>query len=438
MPIAASQAGIALMGLIDTAVVGRLGAGPLGAVGLANGLFFALAVVGLGVMLGLDPLLSQAIGAGDERRARELLWQGVWLAALATAALSLPIALLPLLLRPSGIAPELIADARGFLLWRLPGLFPLLAFAGVRSYLQACGRVRPLVIAIAVANLCNLLLDVLFVFGWGPVPAFGAPGAGIATSLCSVVMWLILVAAVRDPRRQRVGRRPVRADLRRALGLGIPVGLQMGAEVGVFALVGLLAGRLGALPMAAHQIAVALASFTFCAAVGIGQAGSVRVGWAVGAGDTPAARRSGVVALAGGASIMAVFALCFLVAPGALARLLSDQPDVIAAAVPLLAVCAVFQISDGVQGVGAGVLRGAGDTHFAFWANLAGHYLLGLPVAIWLGLRAGGGVMGLWWGLCVGLTAVAVALLARFVRLSGRELKALEKHPRTSGPIPNP
>ncbi len=420
------------MGLIDTAVVGRLGAGPLGAVGLANGLFFGLAVVGLGVMLGLDPLLSQAVGAGDHRRARELLWQSVWLAALATAVLSLPIALLPLLLRPAGIAPELVADARGFLLWRLPGLFPLLAFVGVRSYLQACGVLKPLLIAIAVANLCNLALDVLFVFGWRFVPAFGAPGAGIATSLCSVVMWLILVAAARATPGPRVRRRPVRADLRLALRLGAPVGLQMGAEVSVFALVGLLAGRMGALPMAAHQIALALASFTFCAAIGVGQAGSVRVGWAIGAGDSRAARRAGIVAFAAGASIMAVSALGFLLAPGPLAGLLSDQSDVIAAAVPLLAVCAVFQISDGIQGVGAGVLRGAGDTHFAFAANVAGHYLLGLPVAIWLGLYAGRGVIGLWWGLCVGLTAVAAALLARFVRLSGKELRALEKHPATS------
>ncbi len=417
------------MGLIDTAVVGRLGAGPLGAVGLANGLFFGLAVVGLGIMFGLDPLLSQAVGAGDDRRARELLWQSVWLAALATAVLSLPIALLPLLLRPAGVAPELIADARGFLLWRLPGLFPLLAFAGVRSYLQARGVLRPVVIAIAFANLCNLGLDILFVFGWRFVPAFGASGAGIATSLCSVVMWLILVAAVRSPRAPRVRRRPVHADLRLALGLGVPVGLQMGAEVSVFALVGLLAGRMGALPMAAHQVALALASFTFCAAVGVGQAGSVRVGWAIGAGDSIGARRAGLVAFAAGTSIMAVSALGFLLAPAALARLLSNQQDVIRAAVPLLAVCAVFQISDGIQAVGAGVLRGAGDTHYSFWANVCGHYLIGLPIAIWLGLHAGRGVIGLWWGLCVGLTAVAVALLARFVRLSSREMKALEKHP---------
>ncbi|MGZ6125664.1 MAG: MATE family efflux transporter [Myxococcales bacterium] len=219
--------------------------------------------------------------------------------------------------------------------------------------------------------------------------------------------------------------------MKKALGVGIPVGLQMGAEVGVFALVGVLAGRLGALSLAAHQIAISLASFTFCAAVGVGMAGTVRVGWAIGARDTPAARRSGLTAFAGGAGIMAVAALCFWLAPGALARMLTDQPEVIAAAIPLLAVCAVFQLSEGVQGVGAGVLRGAGDTRFAFLANLLGHYAIGLPVAIVLGFKLGQGVIGLWWGLCAGLTAVAAGLLTRFLRLSSREIAPLEAHPRS-------
>lgn len=425
-PIAFTQAGYALMGLVDTAVVGRLGAGPLGAVGLANGLFFALAVMGLGAMLGLDPLFAQALGARDDARARELIWQGLWLSALVTLALALPIAALPFLLEPSGIAPDVAHDARLFLWLRLPGLWPMLAFAALRSYLQARERLRALIVATVVANVANLCLDLVLVFGKLGVPALGAPGSGLATSICSLLQFVILAFAVRPGRRQA----PRTADLRKALAVGIPVGLQMGAEVGVFALVGLLAGRLGAESLAAHQVAISLASFTFCAAVGVGMAGTVRVGWAVGARDTPAARRSGLTAFAGGAGIMSLSALCFWLAPGALARMLSDQPAVISASVPLLGVCAVFQLSDGIQGVGAGVLRGAGDTRFPFLANLIGHYFIGLPVAIALGLWLGHGVIGLWWGLCAGLTAVAIALLTRFVRISSREITPLEAHPR--------
>ena len=429
-PIAFTQAGYALMGLVDTAVVGRLGAGPLGATGLANGLFFAVAVVGLGAMLGLDPLFAQALGARDEARARELIWQGLWQSAVVTLVLALPIAALPLLLEPSGIAPEVAHDARLFLWLRLPGLWPMLAFAALRSYLQATERLGPLIVATVIANLANFSLDLVLVFGKLGLPALGAPGSGLATSLCSLLQFAILAAAVRPGRRQ-----PLRAiDLRKALSVGIPVGLQMGAEVGVFALVGLLAGRLGAQSLAAHQVAISLASFTFCAAVGVGMAGTVRVGWAIGARNTPAARRSGLTAFAGGAGIMSVAALCFWLIPGWLARMLSDQPEVISASVPLLTVCAFFQLSDGIQGVGAGVLRGAGDTRFPFLANVIGHYAIGLPVAIVLGLKLGHGVIGLWWGLCAGLTAVAIALLTRFLRLSSREIVPLETHPAVASP----
>jgi MATE family multidrug resistance protein len=178
--------------------------------------------------------------------------------------------------------------------------------------------------------------------------------------------------------------------------------------------------------MAAHQIAIAWASLTFTVAVGVGNAGSVRVGWAVGAGDGAGVRRAGLAAFGVGAAVMALPALGFLLAPGALSRAMTDDPAVVAQAAPLLVVAAVFQLSDGIQGVGAGVLRGAGDTRFTFAANLVGHWLVGLPVALWLGPWRGGGVTGLWWGLCAGLTAVAVALLGRFAVVSSRPIAPLE------------
>jgi MATE family multidrug resistance protein len=430
-PIAFAQAGIALMGLVDTAVVGRLGAAPLGAIGLANGLFFAVAVIGLGSMMGLDPLFAQALGANDERRARELVWQAMWLSLVLTLALAVPVGLLPLLLEPFGIDPAIARDARLFIWLRMPGMWPLFAFAGLRSYLQAAQVTRPMVVATLVANLANFLLDVLFVFGKLGFPALGAPGSGLATSICSFLMFAVMALAARKLHPGRaVQRRISYPDLRKALRVGVPVGLQMGAEVGVFALVGLLAGRLGAESLAAHQVALAMASFTFCAAVGVGQAGSVLVGRAVGARDTPAARRWGLVSFAGGAGVMSVAALLFWLMPEHLARLLTDLPEVISAAVPVLAVCAVFQLSDGIQGVGAGVLRGAGDTAYAFVANIVGHYFIGLPIAVMLGVFFRKGVIGLWWGLCAGLTAVAIALFSRFLRLSAREIVPLEAHPR--------
>jgi MATE family multidrug resistance protein len=256
----------------------------------------------------------------------------------------------------------------------------------------------------------------------------GAAGAAIATSLVSALQLALLAAVIRAvplPGGRRPPRRPDARELRAAVRVGVPIGLHMGAEVGVFALVGLLAARLGAIPLAAHQLAISVASLSFMVAVGFGNAGSVRVGWAVGAGDRAGARRAGLAAFGAGGAFMTLTALVFFLFPSAIARAMSDDPAVIAAAVPLLRVAAVFQISDGIQGVGAGVLRGAGETRFTFLANLAGHWALGLPVALALGFAAGVGVTGLWWGFVLGLSAVAAALFARFLRISAREIAPL-------------
>lgn len=438
VPLAIAQGGQALMGVVDTAIVGRAGALALAGVGLGNVLYLAVAIFGMGVMHGIDPLVSQALGAGEPARARRLLWQGNWLALALAAALAVPFAVVPSLLVPLGIAPA-VADAAGrYLLWRLPGLPFLLLYISARAYLQAHGTTRPMVIAIVAANLLNVPADLLLVFGgaslpaWaGPlrlVPALGAPGAALATSLCTAGQAAILALAVRGvrlPAGARVDRRPSARDGRAALAVGLPIGLHMGAEVGIFALVGFLAGRLGAIPVAAHQLAISIASLTFTVAVGFGEAGSVRVGRAVGGRDRVGARRSGLVALGCGAAFMTLSGVVFLLFPGAIARLMTDDPVVAATALPLLRIAAIFQISDGVQAVGAGVLRGAGETRFTFAANVVGHWGLGFPAAIVLGFTAGLGVTGLWWGFVLGLTAVAASLLVRFVRISRREIVPL-------------
>jgi MATE family multidrug resistance protein len=437
LPLAVAQGGQALMGLVDTAVVGHAGSLPLAGTGLGLALFMALAVFGMGVMHGVDPLVSQAMGAGDPRRARGVLWQASWLACGLSAALAVPFLLAPRALVPLGVGPAVAESAASYLLWRLPGLPFLLAFFGVRAYLQALGVTRAIVAATLVANAANLALDVLLVFGgaalppWAwpltAVPAMGAGGAAMATSLVTALQLAILCWAVgRVPvPGGPVPRRPDAREIGRAVRIGLPIGLHMGAEVGIFALAGFLAARLGQVPVAAHQLATAVASLTFTVAVGFGNAGSVRVGWAVGARDREGARRAGLAAFGAGAAFMAVTGAMFLIFPGPIARLLTSDPDVVAVAIPLLRVAALFQISDGVQAVGAGVLRGAGETRYTFAANVVGHWALGCPAAVLLAFPAGLGVVGLWWGFVLGLSAVAAALLGRFLRISAREIVPL-------------
>jgi len=434
LPLAAVQAGNQLMGVVDTAVLGRVGPEELGGVGLGNGIFFVLSTLGVGTMLGLDPLVSQALGAGEPERARRLLWQGVWLAAVVTAVITPLMALAPPLLVPLGIEPELADIAETYLRVRLPGVFPFLLFFGLRSYLQAVGATRPLVVAMIVSNVVNAAADIVLVFGgevlpaWaGPlraIPPLGVTGAALATDLCLALQALILAYAVRIvPHRGPASRRPVAADIRAALRVGVPVGLQMMAEVAIFAFAGLLAGRLGPEALAAHQVSLTLAAFTFTLAVGVASAGSVRVGWGVGAGDMASVRRSGYLAIGLGGGVMALGGLAFLLFPRHLAALITDDVATIASAQPLLAVAALFAVSDGVQATGAGVLRGAGDTRFTFVANLIGHWAVSLPLCLWLGERLG--VTGIWLGLAAGLTVVATSLVLRFRSLTRRPIQKL-------------
>lgn len=439
LPVAIAQAGQSFMSIVDTAVVSRAGTEPLAAMGVATAIYFAISSFAIGLMMGMDPLMSQAFGARNATRARALLWQGGYLALLAGGVLAVPlVAVVPRVLPLFGVGAGELSLVRDYLDWRAPSLPLMLLFINTRSYLQAAALTRPLVVATVVANVFNLGADILFVFGgevlpaWcGPLrqfPALGVKGSALATLLCCALQWGIIAWAVR--RIPVPGGlpsvRPVRADLLQALRVGAPIGLHIAAEVGVFSLAGLLARRLGPESMSAHQIALSYGSLSFTVALGIGNAGSVRVGWAVGARNTPLARLSGLMAFASGAGFMTLCALMFAVFPEPLARLMGTPPEVMPLLVPVLMVCAVFQISDGIQGVGAGVLRGAGETRFTFLANMVGHYLLGLPVALLLGFGMKLGVVGIWWGLCAGLTAVALALFWRFERQSAGTLQPLE------------
>lgn len=438
VPIAIAQGGQALMGLVDTLVMGHAGTSALASAGLGNGLFFAVSSFGMGLMMGLDPLLSQAIGARNESRARALLWQGGWLALAAGLVLWLLLLTTPAVLPWAGIVEPELQQTKDYLVWRAPCLPLMLAFMTVRTYLTSTANIRPLVVATLAANVVNLLADLLLVFGgaglpeWtGPlrlVPALGVVGAAVDSVLCTALQLGIVLWAVRrmPAPATKPTRKPVWADLVQAARIGTPAGLHIAAEVGVFALAGVLAAGLGPASMGAHQIAISFASLTFTVAVGIGNAGSVRVGWAVGARDTPQARLSGFMAFASGAGFMALGGLIFAAFPLPLAKLAGAPDDVIPLVVPLLMVSAVFQVFDGVQGVGAGVLRGAGDTRFTFLANMVGHYVIGLPLTLVLGFKLGMGVVGIWWGLCAGLIAVALALLWRFHRVSAGTLRPLE------------
>ena len=199
----------------------------------------------------------------------------------------------------------------------------------------------------------------------------------------------------------------------RMVRLGVPIGVQYLLEYGAFAAAALLMGVLGTIQMAAHQIAINLASFTFMVPLGVSTATAVMVGHAIGAGDEARARRSAIAGIFIGTGFMCASALAFLLFPVAFARVYASDPVVVTLAATLIPIAGVFQVFDGIQAVAAGVLRGIGDTHAPAIINVVGFWLIGLPVSWTLAFRLGGGAVGLWWGIVVGLGSVALILLGR-------------------------
>lgn len=439
MPIAVAQLGLMALGVVDTAVVGRLGERELGGVGLGNAVFFTMGLFGAGLLLGFDPLIAQAIGAKRPERARVLMWQGVWVAL----ALAIPVALVTSLAGHSlvyfGIERATAELAAEYVDARLLGLPPFMVFMVVRVFLQAHARTRPMIVSVLIANVINAALAWALVHGDAGLlrvglPALGVPklgvvGAGAASAVVAFVQLAIVGLAALRVEPSPEPWRPARREWKAPLALGLPAGLQRLAEAGAFTITGVLMARIGTLSVAAHQIAITLSSVTFMACLGVSAAASVRVGHAVGRGDSAAARLAGLVALAVAAGYMLACGVAFALAPRWLALLLSDQDAVVLASLPLIGVAAVFQISDGLQVVATGALRGAGDTTLPLYLNLVGYYALGLPIGMLLGYQLGMGGVGLWWGLCIGLSVVAVLLVVRFWRLSANPIARVEALP---------
>jgi len=434
LPIIGGFVGNQLMGVVDNVMVGRLGAAAIGGAGIGTGIYNALSIVALGIALGIDPLVAQAVAAGEHGEARHSYWQGVRVALFASLPLVVLILLAPAILEPLGVEPAVAAETRRYVWGRAWNTVPVALFGAARSYIQAAGYARAIVVWTVVANILNFIFDAFLIYGDGalikiglpPVglPALGVLGAGVASSAASslslVILWLAVAAvpAPPDPNRRRIDP----ARMKQVLAIGLPVGLQLLVEVSAFAAASALSGRIGQVAAAGNQVALTLASMTFMVPLGIASATSVRVGQAVGRGDARATRRAGLAGFAASTLFMSLAVIGFLAIPGALARLITDQSEVVAAAVPLVRVAALFQLFDGIQVTAAAALRGAGDTRSSFYANLVGHFAIGLPIAVLLAFGLGLGATGLWWGLSAGLTTVALILGLRFLSLSARPI----------------
>lgn len=424
LPIVVVQVGLMLMGVVDAAIVGRWSAAGLAAVALGNLYWTCVVSLGQGTIMALDPLVSQAVGANDQVAIEQGLQRGlvlaVVLAALSCVALLPGEALFRFLRQPPDVVPTAAAFARAC----IPGVLPFFLFVVFRQSLQAFARIRPIVVAVVVANLVNAGLDWVLIFGNLGAPRLGPVGSGWATSSARALMCVMIFVAGRrelQPYLRRLrGDALAPAPLARMVLLGVPIGLHLWIEMAAFGAAMVLIGTLGTVPLAGHQIALTLAALTYMVPLGVSSAAAVLVGHAIGRGDPDGARREASAALACGAGFMAMTAVVLIALPDELARVFTPDAPLLASAAALLPIAGVFQVFDGIQGVSSGILRGAGDTRIPMLLNLSGYTLLGLPLGAWLCFRLGWGAPGVWWGLTAALVAVAGLLGWRVhVRLGG-------------------
>ena len=413
-PVVIAEVGWVSMQIVDIAMVGRLGPEAIGAVGVGSALFLAFGVFGMGLLLGLDTLVSQAFGARNREACDRWLRHGVVLAL----ALTLPLGLLARIagsrLDVWGFDPAVLVLVRSYfaiVAWSLP---LLLLYAAFRRYLQAVSVVQPIMLALVTANVVNAAANWVLISGNLGAPALGVDGAGWATCISRAYMVIVLAVAVsqRGVRPWTLTAEVRIAGLRRILGLGWPAATQAMLEYGAFAAVTMLAARLDPSTLAAHQIVINLAGLSYMVPLGIASAGAVRVGHAVGRRDAAGASGAGWTAIGLGACFMASAAATFLIAPRAILGIFTADGRVVEVGLTLITLVALFQIFDGLQGVATGTLRGLGDTRTPMFLNLAGHWMLGLPVGYLLCFVIDWGVIGLWIGVSTGLVVVGSLLLA--------------------------
>ena len=418
LPIVISQVAQSAMGIVDTFMVGPLGAGAVGAVGLGaivyTGVSFPLSCL----LLGLDAEVSQAFGAGNKARAETAFTQALYLAGAASVLEVLLLIGAAGGLRPFGVQAELATAARSYLS-PLTASLPAFTFHfAATKFLQGSSRTLPVMWVAIGGNILNAIAVRLLVFHFG----YGIAGAAVGTTIARYAMALALMWVAWP---ERLPLRFVRDSFMRLLVLGIPASLQVALEVGIFVMASVMVGRFDASWMAAHHLVLQMAALSFMFPLGISQGAAVRVGDAVGAREPRAAARRGWIAIGAATAVMAGFALLFgTVGPELAAWVLSD-PQVRAHVRVLMPLVAAFQLFDGLQVTTTGALRGLGDTRTPFVVNLVCYWLVAMPLGLWLAFTRAWGPVGIWTALATGLTLVGSLLLGAWAWRARQQSSAM-------------
>jgi MATE family multidrug resistance protein len=431
-PIAFSHMANAFMQLVDTYFVGKISPEALGGVSLGSGIFSILMMVGIGVLLGLDYRISHAYGAKKYDDCQQYLVHGFYLAVFFAIPLIAILFGISYHFQDLGIQAAIAEQAGDYTRTLAVSMLPFLLFSACRQYLQATGTAGPILAIYIIANLLNALGNWVFISGHWGMPAMGVAGAGISTTVARTLMFAMVLGYTLwrnhrlDFSMRRAGLKYRHAIAKHLLGLGLPASGQLILEIGVFVAATFLIGRLGPLALAAHQIVLQIAGFTFMMPMGISAAAAVVVGQQLGAGSPKNAIRQGWLAIGLGAAIMAVSAITLFTFNHFILGIFTSSEEVLVIARNLLLLATFFQIFDGIQVVAIGSLRGAASTRASMISNLIGHWFIGLPIGAFLCFKLGWGAAGIWTGLTTGLAVVSVVLLIVWKKKT-TELSLLEE-----------
>lgn len=437
-PVMLSQLGQVAVGVADSMMVGRLGALELAASSLANSIFFVILMFGIGISMGLTPLVSKAFGKGKTHQISRLFSNSLlinFFSSLVLFGLVLWFSRnLALLNQPK----EIEVLALPFLLIITVSLIPLMAFQTFKQFVEGLSQTKQAMFITVTANLVNVLLNWLLIWGnWG-FPELGFLGAAWATLISRILMMVLMGAYVLNSKRYAdyalriIGFKPKWTLCKRILKIGIPTGFQFIFEVSAFSAAAIMMGWIGVNALAGHQIALNLASISYMMATGLATAGMIRVSHYIGKEDYKGMREAGMVAFGMVATFMFVCALLFFLFRFFLPTLYIDDPQVISLAASLLVLAGLFQLSDGIQVVGLGVLRGLEDVKVPTVVTFLAYWGLGLPLGYFLAIKMDFAEKGIWIGLLIGLTLTAGMLLYRFDQLSKKKVKSKIQLPPTS------
>lgn len=440
-PVMLSQLGHISVSVADSVMVGQIGALPLAAASLGNSIFAVIMLFGIGVSYGITPLVASAYGENNAPKLLNLLRHGVVSNLLMGVLLfGVIVALTPILFHLDQ-EPDVVAKAIPYLGIVGFSIVPLMVFQAFRQFTEGLHLTRQAMAISILGNLLNIFLNYLLIYGkWG-FPELGLNGAAVATLIDRVLMATAMgyfVFRYHKLKPYTVGfhfKKLSFSIFKKLLKIGIPSGMQFIFEVGAFAAAAIMIGWLGANALAAHQIALNLAGVSYMAATGIAAAATIRVGFYLGQNDYVNMRMAGMASFILAMIFMLACGVTFILGRNFLPSLYIDDLEVISLASGMLVVAAFFQISDGVQVVGLGVLRGLSDVKVPTVVTLVAYWVIGLPVGYLLGFVLDMGTIGVWVGLLIGLSISAIAHFTRFRGLSRRlREESLEKIKASSAP----